>query len=201
MRLYRFLLTPEATMIATPMRIASMITLGLAAALPAQYVPQGASDIKTGGSPKVRVLSHINMDGYFRVGGLDMESELSRPYVYVMRMLDETGFSIVSVADPAKAKVIYDWRIEDLPARSGLGGENGRYFKTRGRYYFFKTMSFDNNSPGADLGGAIFDVTGLPDVSKIKEVVRVHGGGTTHVFPYKHSDGRIIAFTTPRGPY
>jgi len=177
-----------------------ILILGMGNALTAQRTPDAMAD-KTGGSPKVRVLSHIALDGYFRVGGIEIEAELARPFVYVTRMLDQAGFTVIDVTDATRAKVIYDWRVPDLEAHSGLGGENGKYFKTRGRYYFLKTMSFETGSPDADLGGVVFDVTGLPDGSRVKEVARIRGGGTTHVFPYKHSDGRVLAFTTPRGPY
>jgi len=179
-------------------RIAWLLSALIAAGpLPAQEVPV----LKRGGSPLVRMLSHVPMDGYFRAGGLDIEQELARPYVYVSRMLDEAGFTIVNLADPEKPRVIYDWRFPNLELHQGLGGENLRYFKTRGRYYLAKTSSFEASSPDADLGMVIFEVTGLPDPSKVREVARVKGGGVTHVFPYKHSDGRLLLITTPRGPY
>ncbi|MEP6689897.1 MAG: hypothetical protein ABJD07_02005 [Gemmatimonadaceae bacterium] len=158
-----------------------------------------ASDGKFGGSPNVHVLGHIEMGGFFRVGGMDMESEPSRPYMYATRILDEAGFSIVNIADPRKPKVIFDWRIPNVEQHSGVGGEAGKYFKLKGRYYYAKCLQFEANTPDYDLSMIVFDVTGLPDVSKVKEVARVHGGPTTHVFPYKHSDGRVILFSTP-GP-
>ena len=121
-------------------------------------------------------------------------------------MLDEAGFSIISLVDPGNARVIYDWRHPDpeLRASSGLGGESGRYFKTHGRYYYVKGFSFGPESPDPDLGAVVFDVTGLPDVSTIREVGQIQGEGArrvTHVFPYKHSDGRVLMFTTPRAPH
>ena len=38
------------------------------------------SDVKTGGSARIQVVSHVPLDGAFRVGGVEIESELSRPY-------------------------------------------------------------------------------------------------------------------------
>jgi hypothetical protein len=46
----------------------------------------------------------------------------------------------------------------------------------------------------------IFDVTGLPDASKVKVVARIRypqsPGGFHNTFAYKHSDGRVLYFAT-----
>jgi hypothetical protein len=51
---------------------------------------------------------------------------------------------------------------------------------------------------------SVFDVTGLPDTSKVKEVVRVRTpdtrGGFHEIFAYKHSTGRALVFTTGGNP-
>src|SRR5262245_4234759 len=68
------------------------------------------------GSSNVHVLSHVPLGRMFTVGDIDAEQELSRPYVYVPRMqgiTHSTGFSIVSVKDPAKAKLLYTWTMEN----------------------------------------------------------------------------------------
>jgi hypothetical protein len=155
--------------------------------------------IKNGGSPNVKMLGHVPFDGRFSNGGVDIEQELSRPYVYVSGMTDDPGFWVVSVADPAKPKVIYHWHFPASAQDQGLAGENGRYFKLDGRYYYAKTVQFNKGSPHDSLGLIVFDVTGLPDPTKVKEVAHIGsiGARVVHVFPYKHSDGRVLLITTP----
>jgi hypothetical protein len=50
----------------------------------------------------------------------------------------------------------------------------------------------------------LFDVTGLPDTSRIREVARIrdttYKGGSHESFTYKHSDGRAIFMTTVGTP-
>jgi len=153
---------------------------------------------KTGGSPNITLMSHVPLDGYFTVGGLDLEQEPERPYAYLSRMFDQAGFTIVSLADPANAKVLYDWRVDNLALHVGVGGESGRYFKRRSRYYYVKAFLFERGTPDGDVGAVVFDVTGLPAVSQIKEVGRIRSpGGFIDVFPYRHSDGRVLIFATP----
>ena len=85
-------------------------------------------------SSNVHALSHIPLGRIFTVGNIDVEQELSRPYVYVGRTegnVPESGFTIVSVKDPARARVLYDWRIENpqLHKTGGGGGcLSGKYF-------------------------------------------------------------------------
>ena len=152
---------------------------------------------KTGGSTNVRLIAHLPTGGYFRAGGIDLEQELERPYVYVARMLDQAGFDIVDIRNPAQPSVIYSWRFDRAVARTGLGGESLKYFKVKGRYYLVKGVAFEPGSPDAELSAIVFDVTGLPDPQAVKEVGRIPGGRVTHIFTYKHSDGRTLLFTTP----
>jgi hypothetical protein len=181
------------------------------------------------GSPNVRVLSHIPLGRAFTIAGIEMEQDLSRPYVYIPREVGAThdaGFDIVSMKDLMNAKLIYSWRIDNPELHAGFGGVEGKYFKTRGRYYYVQCFQFLLSGPDADLGAIVFDVTGLPDTSKIKEVGRIRApnsaiaaetdpvmmarrgsaaalpGGFHNVFPYKHSDGRVVMFaTTLSGTY
>ena len=48
-------------------------------------------------------------------------------------------------------------------------------------------------------------MTGLPDVSTIREIGRIRSpefaGGFHNIFAYKHSDGRVLLFTTSTGPH
>ena len=45
--------------------------------------------------------------------------------------------------------------------------------KTRGRYYFANGFQYGRGGPDNDLGAIVWDVTGLPDTSAIKEVARI----------------------------
>ncbi|HWZ58576.1 MAG TPA: hypothetical protein VNW46_06315, partial [Gemmatimonadaceae bacterium] len=155
---------------------------------------------KVGGSPNVHLLSHVPLGGYFRVADADLEQELSRPYAYVGQIRDRPGFTILDLKDPSNVKVLYKWKIENAALHQGVGGLRGKYFKLKGRYYVAVCFQFNQGSPDADLGAVIFDVTGLPDTSKIKVVARIRApatpGGFHNLFAYKHSDGRVLLFTT-----
>ena len=155
-------------------------------------------------SRNMKLLSHIPLAGPLQVADIEIEQELSRPYVYVPIRVKDAGFFLISVKDPAKAQIMYRWTIENPELHSGhaLGPS---YVKTKGRYYFFLTFQFQAGSPDADLGAIVWDVTGLPDTSKIKEVRRIRMpdmvGGFHENFAYKHSSGRSLVFTTTQKPW
>jgi hypothetical protein len=156
------------------------------------------------GSRNVQVLSHIPLGGRFLTGDIEVEQDLSRPYVYMSRIYTEPGFDIISVKDPKAAKRIYSWRIENPELHLGVGGSDGHYFKYRGRYYYVESVQFRQGGPDADLGALVFDVTGLPDTTKVKEVARIRYEvpvGFHTIFPYKHSDGRVLLFTAPNAAH
>jgi hypothetical protein len=77
------------------------------------------------------------------------------------------------------------------------------YVKTRGRYYLFQTFQFGADGPNHDLGAIVFDVTGLPDTSKFREVRRIRmpdaPGGFHENFAYKHSSGAALVITPVSG--
>ncbi len=156
------------------------------------------------GTSNIHVLSHVPLGGYLHVADVELEQEESRPFAYVSRRFDPTGFDIISVEDPENAQVIYRWRIENSSLHLGSGALDGRYFKHAGRYYYVQSFQFQQGGPDADLGAIVFDVTGLPDVSQVREVGRIQGldvaGGFHNIFMYKHSDGRPLLFTTVRAP-
>jgi hypothetical protein len=66
-----------------------------------------------------------------------------------------------------------------------------------------QTFQFSKGGPDNDLAMMVFDVTGLPDTSKIKELVRVKlpesPGGFHESFSYKHSSGAALVFTDVPG--
>ena len=154
-------------------------------------------------SANMHVMSHVLEGSRFRTGDVDIEQELSRPYAYVSTRKDEAGFDIISLKDPTKAFVLYRWRIENLELHLGGGGMDTEYFKSHGRYYNITAMQFDAGGPDVNLAAVVVDVSGLPDTSKIKEVRRFQvpdaPGGFHNVFPYKHSDGRVLLFATSGG--
>src|SRR4051812_25375568 len=173
--------------------------------LEAQY-PAGGQ-----GSPNMRVVSHIPLGREYTVGDVEIEQELGRPYVYVPRLGGIRngarggggGYTIISLKDPSHARAIYDWRIENGELHQGYGGLQGKYFKLKGRYYYVQSVMFNGSGPDTDLGAVVFDVTGLPDTSTIKEIGRLREprapGGFHNVFTYRHSDGRTLLFATVGG--
>ena len=79
---------------------------------------------------------------------------------------------IYDISNPSAPKKIYDWTIENPELHRGIGAMDGKYFKINNRYYYAQSYQFMQGSPDADLGAVIFDVTGLPDPSKVKVVAR-----------------------------
>jgi len=170
-------------------------------------LPGALPGVKTGGSANVHLLAHIPVRGFMQTVDIEIEQELSRPYVYLSRsriLTNEAGFTIVEIKNPAKARTIFTWQIPNAElSEQGLGGVGAKYFKLNGRYYLVNSFQFGQSGPNADLGAVVFDVTGLPDTSKIKEVGRIHApdapNGFHNVYLYKHSDGRVLLFATSIG--
>ena len=156
------------------------------------------------GSANIQLVSHVPLGRAFSVGDIEIEQELTRPYVYVSRW-ELGGVDILDISTPEKANIIYSWRIENAELHRGSGGTDGKYFKLNGRYYYVQALQFLQGGPDADLGAVVFDVTGLPDPAEIEEVGRIRApdtpGGFHNVFAYKHSDGRVLLFATTAGPY
>jgi len=163
----------------------------------------GQEPVGKQGSSNMHVIAHIPLGSHVRTGDVEIEQELSRPYAYINTRKDISGFDIIDIKDPARAHVIYGWRIANPELHLGGGGMDIHYFKTHGRYYIFNSLQFFQGGPDATLAGVVVDVTGLPDTSKIKEVRRMivpdAPGGFHNAFPYKHSDGRVLLFATSAG--
>ncbi len=170
-------------------------------------------------SSNVTVLSHVPLGGAAPLAGdtkggvlglgrrtsdIEMEQELSRPYVYVDHRFPPSGFDIVDIRDPLHAKVIWRWVVENAELHQGSGALDNKYFKLKGRYYDIQSFQFQQGGPDADLGAIVFDVTGLPNPATIKEVARIRApdaiGGFHNIFAYKHSDGRVLLFATVNAP-
>jgi len=157
-------------------------------------------DAKRGGSPNVHMLAHVvTHKGAWKLADVEMEQDPNRPYVYACGF---TNFDvqIYDVRDPSHPKMVYSWTIENPELHRGIGAMDGKYFKIGNRYYYAQSLQFMQGTPDADLGAVIFDVTGLPDSSKVKVVARIRypkaPGGFHNTFAYKHSDGRVLYFAT-----
>ena len=164
----------------------------------------GQRDPGEQGSANIHILSHIPLGGALETSDIEIEQELSRPYVYQSRMLVH-GVDIISVKDPDNAEVIYSWRIDNPELHQGTGGMDNKYFKLDGRYYDVQSFQFGQSGPDSDVGAVVFDVTGLPDTSTIREVGRVRAadtpGGFHNIYAYKHSSGRVLLFATTNAPH
>ena len=156
------------------------------------------------GSPNVELVSHIQLGQAFSVGDIEIEQDPDRPYVYVSRWL-LGGVDIVDISRPEDSQIIYRWRIENAELHRGSGGTDGKYFKLDDRYYYVQGLQFQQGGPDADLGAVVLDVTGLPDPEAVREVGRIRApdtpGGFHNLFAYKHSDGRVLLFTTVNGSH
>jgi len=158
------------------------------------------------GSDNLEILGHLPMGMDENISDMDIEQELDRPYAYVARAsyIDgPIGMAIVDFSDPENPTEIFDWTIENSDLHSG-GARDVKYFKWEDRYYVVQSFQLGSGGPNSDLGAVVFDVTGLPDASTVREVARIHEpempGGFHNIFIYKHSDDRVYLFTTARGP-
>ncbi len=182
----------------------------IVALLAALFAPNARAQYPPGqqGSRNVRIVSHVPLGRMFTVTDIEIEQELSRPYAYVSRMQAMPkigGVTIMDLKDPTRAKPIYTWRIENADLHSGHGGMDNKYFKLNRRYYDVQSFQFGRSGPDADVGAIVFDVTSLPDTSGIREIGRIRTpdtpNGFHNIFAYKHSDNRVLLFTTVFGPY
>ncbi|MQA92381.1 MAG: hypothetical protein GEU90_19505 [Gemmatimonas sp.] len=157
------------------------------------------------GSSNLHLLSNLPLGGFLHVSDIEIEQELSRPFVYISKRFHPYGLDILDIEDPTKPKLIHSWRIENSELHQGSGPLDGKSFKHDGRYYFVQSVQFQQGGPDSDLAAIVFDVTGLPDPTKVQEVARIHApdtpGGFHNIFMYKHSDGRPLLFTTTNGPH
>ena len=165
---------------------------------PGAAVP--AAEAKHGGNEKMKMLSHVDgHTGAWKAADIEMEQDRDRPYVYLSGFVN-FDVQIYDIRNTSAPKMIYQWTIESPELHRGIGAMDGKYFKIGSKYYYAQSYQFQQGSPDADLGAVIFDVTGLPDKSKVKVVARIKypasPGGFHNTFAYKHSDGRVLYFVT-----
>ncbi len=182
---------------------AALAALTVLVAAPAVYA-QGTPDEP--GTENMEVIGRFHTDDGLEISYTDVEieQEPGRPYAYLARVLGPTkGMDIVSLEDPANPELLYQWVIEDPELHIGLGGMDTKYFKHDGRYYVIQSLQFFGG-PDTDLGAVVFDVTGLPDASTVKEVGRIRADTPTgfhNIWAYKHSSGTPIMVATTSGPH
>jgi len=200
-----------SAVLTTPKSLSGVVFLLLAGALLLAVMPSSAAaqwTVMARGSDNIDVLGHLPLGGPLNVGDMDVEQEVARPYAYVGRMRygtpGPTGMDIISIEDPERPTVLYEWRIEEQDLHTGLGGMDVKTFKLGDRYYVVQSFQYGQGGPDFDLGAVIFDVTGLPDPSRVTEVARIREpllpGGFHNIFVYKHSDGRALLFATTNSP-
>ena len=185
-----------------------LTTAWLIVLAPTAAVAQGWTPLQRG-SDNIEIVSHLPLGPRLSATDIDIEQELDRPYAYVSRAdvvgSGERGVDIVNLSEPARPQVIYRWRIENGELHQGAGGMDVKHFKWRDRYYVVQSLQFGQGGPDADVGAVVLDVTDLPDPDAVREVGRIrepeHLGGFHNMFIYKHSDGRVLLFTTVSGPY
>jgi hypothetical protein len=145
-------------------------------------------------------LAHVPAhQGAWKAADVELEQDRNRPYAYLSGFVNY-DVTIYDISNTGAPKQVYRWTIENPELHRGIGAMDGKYFKIDGRYYFAQSFQFNQGTPDANLGAVIFDVTGLPDTSKVKVVARINypqaPGGFHNTFAYKHSDGRALYFVT-----
>ena len=173
----------------------------------AQATTQSQSTPLKRGSENIHVQGHLPLGGPESVADIELEQELDRPYAYVARARYQgnydRGMDIIDLSDPTHPKLLLHWVNENDDLNVGVGGLDIKYFKHSGRYYVVLSVQF-GQGPDNDLGAIVFDVTGLPDVSKVREVARIREpdmpGGFHNIFIYQHSNGTPYLITTVRAP-
>src|SRR5687767_7403803 len=127
------------------MKLLSLLVIGVSVAAP-MYGQAYRADPKPGeqGSSNIRIVGHLPLisSGPYATSDIEMEQELSRPYVYVDRTKIPAGFDIISIKEPTRPRLIYSWRIESPELHKGNGSLAPTYLKSKGRYYFFNGFGF-----------------------------------------------------------
>lgn len=163
--------------------------------------PQTGHPLGKPGTDNIEVVAHVPLPGQrFSTSDIEIEQDMSRPFVYVAQRFGTSGFFAISIEDPSNPRILHRWTMENPELHVGTGGLDLKYAKVDGRYYLTLAVQFGAGGPNTDLGAIVWDVTGLPDASTIREVARIrvpeYPGGFHNGFTYKHSDGRALLFVT-----
>src|SRR4051812_5154185 len=111
----------------TPL-VASMLALVAIPVAAQQYQPNPAPGEQK--SSNIKLLGHLmphDASAPYNVSDIELEQDVSRPYVYLDRANEEgvvnptIGFDIISLKDPGRPQRIYSWRIENPELHRGPG--------------------------------------------------------------------------------
>ena len=168
---------------------------------PACIQPETGYGVGQRGTPNIEVVSHLPLPGArFSHADIEIEQEMDRPFVYVAQRLGEAGFYAISVEDETRPRVLYRYVVDDPDLHLGSGCVDIKYAKAGGRYYVIVGCEFGQGGPDFDLGGMVFDVTGLPDASTVRKVADLRlpdlPGGFHNIFTYRHTNGRALLVAT-----
>ena len=117
------------------------------------------------------------------------------------------GLDIISIEDPERPELLYRWRIEDQELHLGTR-RYGREALQGERTPLRRAVAPIRPGRAGPRSGARWCSTWR--VSRIHRGVSGSGprirepllpGGFHNIFVYKHSDGRVLLFTTVSGPY
>ncbi len=153
------------------------------------------------GTPNIEVVSHLPLPGVpFSHTDIEIEQDMSRPFVYIAQGYGSSGFYALSIEDPERPRVLYRWTIDNPDLHLGSGCKDIKYAKAEGRYYVIISCQFAQGGPDAELGAILFDVTGLPDGSTVRKVAELRLPdmplGFHNIFAYRHSNGRSLLLAT-----
>ena len=91
-----------------------------AAILPAASLARAQYPAGQFQSPNVKLVAHVPLGAGGTVMDIEMEQELSRPFVYVSRsdygkatVGRAMGFDVLEIRNPSRPRVIRRWRIEN----------------------------------------------------------------------------------------
>src|SRR3954469_25292326 len=128
---------------------------------------------KRNGTEKMHLMARVTAHpGPWKAADVELEQDRNRPYVYLSGFVN-FDTQIYDISNPSAPKKVFEWTIENPELHRGIGAMDGKYFKINNRYYYAQSLQFQQGTPDEDLGAVIFDVTGLPDGSKVKEVARI----------------------------
>src|SRR6185295_3714903 len=82
-------------------------------ALAVPSVSYGQQDPGENYSTNMKLIAHLPLGDSLPLSEIEIEQEMSRPYVYVSRSRQQMGFDIIDVRDNKNPKRIYQWGIEE----------------------------------------------------------------------------------------
>ena len=110
--------------------------------------PETGYGVGQRGTPNIEVVSHIPLPGQrFSHADIEIEQELSRPFVYVAQRFGASGFYAISIEDEEHPRVLYRYTIDDSDLHLGSGCVDIKYAKSEGRYYVIVSCQFGQGGP------------------------------------------------------